>query len=248
MAMLITSTDTHIWHAKLDQPLWIVQALQKFLSPDEQERAKRFVFDEHRARFIVGRGILRLLLADYLDCKPPQVEFSYSKYEKPELLHKETGLQFNLSHSEDQALFAFTVGRKVGIDIEHIRPMRDMLQVAAHFFSPYEQSVLFSLPPDQQTSAFFNCWTRKESFIKAIGNGLSFPLDQFDVSLAEVAQLLRIKDDRTVRWSMKALDLVPGYAATVTVEGETALCCYNLTIDSTSEQNLTIIRESHSVE
>ncbi len=130
-----------------------------------------------------------------------------------------TSLQFNMSHSADMALFAFTNGCEVGADIEQVRPIRDMQDVATRFFSSSEAAELATMPPDCSTGAFFACWTRKEAYIKAIGEGLSAPLDSFRVSLrpGEPARFVSINDDKdeAAAWSLHDLAVTPGFAAAV---------------------------------
>jgi 4'-phosphopantetheinyl transferase len=134
------------------------------------------------------------------------------------------GLRFNLSHSHRLALIAITRDREVGVDIEYMRPDFVTDDVAAHFFSRAEVEQFGAVAPEMKTQAFFNCWTRKEAYIKARGEGLSCPLDQFDVSVApdSPAMLLnsRIDSDEVSRWSFQDLFAEPGYAATLAVEGE----------------------------
>jgi 4'-phosphopantetheinyl transferase len=138
-----------------------------------------------RETFIVSRGILRLLLSKYLETAPEKLVFKQGEYGKPyvQLNADQLSLQFNISHSKDLALFAFTLRNQIGIDIEYIREDFSYEEIAPRFFSKQESVILSALPKEQRREAFFTCWTRKEAFIKAIGEGLSFPLDRFDVDL-----------------------------------------------------------------
>lgn len=215
----------HIWRMGLDPDELVVQRLKQTLSADELERAARFHFERDRRHFIVARGVLRNILARYLRTEPPRLRFSYTKYGKPSLI-AEVGfpdLNFNVSHSHTMALFAITRGRELGVDIEYIRADFECAQIAERFFSTQENAVLCALPAEMQFEAFFNCWTRKEAYIKAIGEGLSHPLDQFDVSLVpgEPAQLLQTRDDpdEVRRWSMCALFPGEQYAAALVAAG-----------------------------
>ncbi len=140
-------------------------------------------------------------------------------------------LQFNLSHSDRFALYAFARERAIGIDIEYIRPIPEAEQIAEAFFSAYERAVFRSIPAHKKAEAFFNCWTRKEAYIKAIGDGFARPLDRFDVSFApgEQARLLNVEEDldEPSRWSFHELVPVPGYVATLVVEGHGgSLACW----------------------
>ncbi|MFL6214166.1 MAG: 4'-phosphopantetheinyl transferase family protein [Blastocatellia bacterium] len=214
--------EVHVWRARLDQP----QRLAEFsatLAPDEQARAARYHFQKDRDHFIAARGLLRLLLSRYLQINPANFSFCYSAFGKPSLAsHHGADLCFNISHSHDLALLAFAQGRELGIDLEWIRPEVAGEQIAEHFFSRGEVATLRALPERRQTEAFFNCWTRKEAYIKARGEGLSLPLNQFDVSLApgEPAALLRAAmSDETARWMMLDLTVGAGYKAALVVEG-----------------------------
>jgi 4'-phosphopantetheinyl transferase len=221
----LESEDVHVWRAKLDQPSETLQALLRLLSPDESERAWRFYFRKDREHFIVARGVLRRILGSYLSLEPSSLRFAYSNYGKPALagIMDQPTLRFNLSHSGELALYGFTLGREIGLDLEFRREDFAGLEIAERFFSAREVEVLRSLPPQLRTEGFFNCWTRKEAYIKAVGLGLSLPLDQFDVSLSpgEPAALLRTGDDEreTARWSLKALTPAEGYSAALAVEG-----------------------------
>jgi 4'-phosphopantetheinyl transferase len=215
--------EVHVWRAPLDQP----QSLTAFLAtlaPDEQERAARFRFQKDREHFIAARGLLRALLSRYLNVRPDDLAFGYSAHGKPFLVSEQGGeVRFNVSHSHGLALFAFAQRRALGIDLEYMRPEVAEEQIAERFFSSCEVTALRALPAGQQTEAFFNCWTRKEAYIKARGEGLSLPLDQFDVSLApgEPAALLHtaMAADEASRWSMIELAAGAGYKAALVVEG-----------------------------
>ncbi len=221
----LPSNSVHVWRASLEVSVSHLQALKDTLAADECARAERFYFQEHRERFIAGRGLLRNILSRYLDREPGQLRFSYNSYGKPALIEETgvEGLRFNLSHSHDMALYAVTRGREIGVDIERFRPDVEAEKLAERFFSPREAAVLRTLPERLRPEGFFNCWTRKEAYIKAEGEGMAIPLSSFDVSLTpgEPAALLRSqKDPREVsRWSMQALDPKPGYAAALAVKG-----------------------------
>lgn len=218
--------EVHVWTAALDQPPARVQALADLLAADEAARAHRFVFERDRRHFIVARGLLRTLLGYYVGREPEGLQFTYGPYGKPALTMACGGdrLRFNLAHSQGYALYALTDGREVGVDIEYLRPLPDAEQIAEHYFSLQERAVLRSLPTDQKQEAFFHCWTRKEAYLKALGDGLARPLDQFAVSLTpgEPARLLSVAGDaREIgRWSMRNLSLVSGYAGALVVEGD----------------------------
>jgi 4'-phosphopantetheinyl transferase len=217
--------EVHVWRASLDLPASRVQSLQHTLAADELTRADRYCSWQDSERFIVARGLLRAILSRYLGMAAGHLRFCYGPNGKPKL-DKETGgeaLRFNVTHSQGLALYAITRDREVGIDVEYIHPELAREEIAERFFSPREVAALRALPVALQPEAFFNCWTRKEAYIKAKGTGLSLPLDQFDVSLApeEPAALLSTKGDslEAARWVLRALDLGPDYAAALAVEG-----------------------------
>ncbi|MFN7945824.1 MAG: 4'-phosphopantetheinyl transferase superfamily protein [Blastocatellia bacterium] len=217
--------EVHVWRAPLELPAEQLEKLWLTLAPDEQQRAGRFHFERDRHHFIAAHGMLRVLLGRYLRLSPQELNFITGPWGKPALRPdcRPLPLHFNLSHSHQLALYAFTLHRETGVDVEFIKPDFASLEIARSFFSPREVAQLGSLPVAEQTQAFFNCWTRKEAYIKARGEGLSLPLDQFDVSLlpGEPARLLRMLSDEreTMRWRMEALQPGPGYAGAVMVEG-----------------------------
>ncbi len=222
----LSSHEVHVFSASIQKPLGDLQQLAEILSPDEQLRANNFYFEKDRCRFIVCRSILRRIIGRYLDIKPGDIQFSYGLQSKPALVENSgnySHLQFNLSHSQDLALYAFTLSRQVGIDLEYMRPIDDIDSLAKHFFSEPEYTVLRKLPESQKQVAFFNCWTRKEAYIKATGQGLSLPLNQFEVSFipGEKARLLRTFTDskEASLWSLQELTPNPEYIAALAVKG-----------------------------
>lgn len=214
--------EVHVWRVTpLTRPAGEVAALRPLLSEDEAARADRFRFEHHRGHFVVARAALRRILGRYLGQPARLLRFGYNEYGKPTLPHPP--LRFNLSHAGEVALLAVTSGREVGVDVEAVRDDIEGDQLAERFFSPGEVETLMSLPEGLRPRAFFDCWTRKEAFIKALGSGLSHPLDAFDVSLApgEPAALLRTRTDplEAARWTLRELEPGEGYAAAVAVEG-----------------------------
>ncbi len=222
----LVNTKVHIWHASLEQPLEVVQKLETILSDEERERAGRFRYQEHRQSFIVSHGILRSLIHRYTGIRPDQIEFKYNLAGKPHLagLESVSDLSFNLSHAGLLALFAFSWGRRVGIDVEHLRPMEEMDQVAERNFSSREYKRFQKLIERDRLRAFYNCWTRKEAFIKAIGDGLSFPLKDLEVTFVpeEPVGILSLHggQEQAEHWAMYDLKTWEGYAAALVVEGQ----------------------------
>lgn len=214
--------EVHVWRADFRLQSASVQTLFSRLSPDEQERADKFVFNKDRGRFIISRAALRQILGGYLNVSPEQIRFTCNQYGKPQLDSNDNLICFNASHSQNVGLYAFARGREVGVDVEFINEEFAGLEVAGRFFSPDEIAALNNLPQEQRTAAFFSCWTRKEAFIKAVGQGLSFPLNEFTVSVnpAELKPLLSTNDLQKARnWSLLTLFPHPGYASALAVEG-----------------------------
>ncbi|WP_400077176.1 4'-phosphopantetheinyl transferase family protein [Winogradskyella sp. R77965] len=172
----------HIWSINFVVNDDGYQRYFSFLSEDEKERASRFKFYKDRRCYVVVKGVLRLLSGVYLNKDPKKIEFNYGKYGKPKFRHK-TNLNFNVSHSGDMAIIGFVYDHTIGIDIEKIKDDFDTFEIASNFFSKVEITALKKIPKPEQYRAFYRCWTRKEAFIKAKGSGLSFPLDEFAVSL-----------------------------------------------------------------
>jgi 4'-phosphopantetheinyl transferase len=219
----ISAGEVHVWRGSLERPAPIVAQLRELLSADERRRAARFRFDRDRSRYIVGRGQLRVLLGRYLGLGPGEVRFGYGRFEKPHLAHP--GPAFNLSHSGSIVMYALRDEGEIGIDVELDDADFAKERIAERFFSPAEVRALRSLPEHQQAHAFLTCWTRKEAFIKARGDGLSLALDSFDVSLTPgaPAELLRTawSIDEPRRWRLEDLsDPIAGYIAAVALPDE----------------------------
>jgi 4'-phosphopantetheinyl transferase len=195
------------------------------LSDDEKARAARFHFAADRQHFIAGRAWLRRVLAAYLEMDPKDLSFVYSEKNKPALggALVDCGLNFNISHSGGVALFGFTRARQIGVDVEYVRHDFETASIAARFFSQREQQQLAALPVEQRHEAFFRCWTRKEAYIKATGDGLSLPLNQFDVSIAgdDHNALLATRPDEleTKRWSLRDVRAGNGFCGALCVAG-----------------------------
>ncbi len=215
----LTPGIVHVWRANLDIETTLLSQLSTYLNTGEQTRAQRFKFDKDRIHFIAARGILRHILSRYLAISPMDIDFNYGPYGKPYLAY-ETPIFFNVSHAHGYALYAFTIEQEVGIDIEFIREDFAGEEIAQRFFSIYENQKLSVIPIEQRTQAFFNCWTRKEAFIKALGDGLHFPLKDFDVSLDIPARILTIRNDPAAaeEWSLYSLQPAPNYAGTLAIK------------------------------
>ena len=213
--------EVHVWRASLERPAETVHGMRYVLAPDEQRRADRFRFERDRARYIVGRALLRGLLGRYLGTAPQDLRFKYGKFRKPALRQ---GPWFNLAHSGSIALYAFSATGEIGIDVELDDADFARERLAEQFFSPTEVSALRSLPAEAQPRAFLMCWTRKEAFIKARGDGLSLALDSFDVTLGPDAPAALLGTawcrNEARRWCLEDLsDRQAGYVAAVAMRG-----------------------------
>jgi 4'-phosphopantetheinyl transferase len=220
-SLSLSNGDVHIWRVHLDAAQTDYLRLAALLSEDEHQRASRFHFESDRRRYVVGRGVLRTILSSYIKKLPASLAFSYGAYGKP-VLSCHTDLAFNLAHSGALGLVAVTRSVRIGVDLELMRPEIDFIGIAESYFSPREIAVLQSLAPEHRCQCFYDCWTRKEAYIKALGAGLSIPLDRFDVTNApgEPARLIadRAYPLMTRSWTLKELPVGEGYAAAAAVE------------------------------
>jgi 4'-phosphopantetheinyl transferase len=233
------STQVQLWVKHLDLPSEQVQDLEGTLAADEKIKAQRFRFAEHRRRFIVARARLREILGHYLNLEPHQVVFEYSPKGKPFLCPSlgAKQLQFNLSHSHELAFYGFAQARKIGVDLEYVRSIKDFESLAQRFFCPSESTTLGRLPPLEKEKAFFQIWTAKEAYLKAIGEGIGGGLDRVEISLTTDAtpNPLRIVGDNRLaeQWCLWSPSLKQDYVATVAVEQADRALSFQL-IDSSS--------------
>jgi 4'-phosphopantetheinyl transferase len=215
--------EVHVWRASLRPSASALARLEADLSPEERARADRFRFPELRTAFVAGRGVQREILSRYTGTAPRALAYRESAHGKP-ALSTGTDLRFNVSNAGDFALYAVTLRREIGVDLERLKPMPDGLDIARRFFSAPENEVFAALAEEARDLAFFHCWTRKEAYIKAVGEGLSMPLDRFDVAFApgEPARILRTRGDEeeAARWTMCELHPGPGYVGALVVEGD----------------------------
>lgn len=209
--------DVHVWSVCLDRPESSVDALSKTLSRDERDRAARFHFDRDRRRYVCARGALRHILGSYIDADPIEISFAYGPHGKPALARNGGSVSFNVSHSEEMALIAVASSEIVlGVDVEAIRSIPDGDDIARRFFAPREVARMAGLEPSARESAFFRCWTRKEAYLKALGDGLAKPLDSFEVTFGvEEPAELRVPGDQyeQTKWTLVALEPAAGFAA-----------------------------------
>lgn len=209
---------------RLDLAPAAIASLAARLSAEELERAQRCCLERDRRRFIVAHARLRQLLAAHLGVSPDAVELECSEHGKPMLAgrHALSGWHFNVSHCDDVAVYALAAGRRVGIDIEAVREVRGADAIAANFFSRRENAAYRALDPRDKPLGFINCWTRKEAFVKALGHGISYSYDRFDVTLEpqQPARILRVDDtpgDR-VGWLLESFSPLRGFVAALVTE------------------------------
>lgn len=221
----LAENEVHIWRASQSVEPAVLSRLHSILDPAEKARAERFVFPRDRDRFIVARGVLRELLAGYAGAQPAAIEFECGAQGKPGLRPGPASaarICFNVSHSHGLMACAFTLERQLGIDVELIRSEFGGDEIAQRYFSRQEVAELNALPAEARAEAFFLCWTRKEAYIKARGEGLQIPLGSFSVSLTPGApEKLRAADGN--RWDLHAFEPAAGYAGALVVEGKQAL-------------------------
>jgi 4'-phosphopantetheinyl transferase len=220
-ALSLADGEIDVWISELDTLAPRFDELQAVLSTDELARASRLHFDRDRCRFICARAILRILLGRYTGWDPRALRFEYGTRGKPRLAN--ATLSFNLAHSGELAVYGLARNARMGVDIEACRPIPEMREVIARCFSLVERRAWESLPVSQREEAFFACWTRKEAYLKAIGDGLWTPLHSFDVNLVpgETPSVVAIEGSCTAaaRWQLFELHTAPGYVGAVAVEG-----------------------------
>jgi 4'-phosphopantetheinyl transferase len=215
----------HLWCVPLELPPAAVEELLPLLSADERGRADRFRLEQLQRHFVAGRGRLRSILGRYLAAGPEQLEFQYGPRGKPALASPwdRSGIHFNMSHSQGLALVAVAGDRELGTDVEYVRPMRNLAHLVERYFSADENRQWRQLPPEEQLAGFFRAWTRKEAWLKAVGTGLAFPLEQVSVSLAadQAAGIDTIDGDpqEARQWSLDCSQPAAGYVAALAVRG-----------------------------
>ena len=214
------SEDIHVWRVDLEQPESVIRDSERLLAREEQEKAHRFRFVDHRQRFTVTRVAVRQILSSCIGVDPRSIEFATGSHGKPYITSRT--LQFNVSHSHARALVAVARGCEIGVDVEKIRDIEDAQVLANRFFSSAEARRLSAASDAASlTRGFFECWTRKEAFVKAIGEGLSHPLDSFEVTFfPETKADLRLGAAHLGKWALRNIDLGPGYCGAVAFECE----------------------------
>lgn len=227
----IKENEAHIWFGKITTEALSIQKFHNLLSPDERERAIKFKFAKHRNQFTWCRGLLRYLSGHYLNVLPESILFKYGEYGKP-YYDISTTLKFNVSHSGIYGLLGFSLNAELGVDIEEIKPHFNVLEIAQNFFSELEIKTLKKISSERQNEAFYSCWTRKEAFIKAKTQGLTFPLKSFSVSLDSVnsAKLIETKwnIEEKKRWNLYSFKPSEKYIAAICTNKDIIqIHCYN---------------------
>lgn len=218
---LLPNDEIHVWHTNLDLAEDAIARLHRLLDAGEQARAARFLVADARRQFVISHAFLRITLGRYLRIEPQAIRFGSTGNGKPELADG-SGLHFNLSHTEGTAAIIIAIQRRVGIDVEKIRSNLKPLELANRFFSPQECAWLRSQPESQQLAAFFSCWTAKESYIKAIGEGLSIELSGFAIiprsGNARLQLEIHGKAEESKKWLIWQLELKVGICAAIAAE------------------------------
>jgi len=208
--------EIHTWAFPTKASNDVVATFERVLVTEETDRASRFHFRHLYESFVIARGALRFLLGRYLNCSPAELRFIYGWRGKPALASA-SGIQFNMTHSGNLAVIALTLGREIGVDVEQIRPLSDMQHIADRFFCPEEASEIMSLPQTERDRAFFCCWTRKEAYIKATGDGLSTPLNNFRVTVRPniPARFVHLEHNSNAAkaWTLHDIQVAARYAA-----------------------------------
>lgn len=219
--------QVHIWQADLSNTQKL-SYYQQLLSADEQQRAEKFVQVLHRERFIMARGILRCLLAHYLQQVPQQLIFEYGEHGKPILAFPHTSLNFNLSHSEHYALYAVSVSNLVGVDIEALCERVDLDGIAKRYFAAKEYAELQRLTAAEKLVGFFNAWTRKEAIVKVLGSGLYTELNKVIVSISPnlPSQIFHIEGVDAADWQLYSLNVTAGFVAALAVSNPVDVRCW----------------------
>jgi 4'-phosphopantetheinyl transferase len=202
---ILPPKTVHVWCGSLDVDRETREKFVQVLSATERSRAERFLLERDRNSFIAAHGILRCLLAGYLGCAADAIQFTHGAHGKPAVSDPRlpNPLSFNLSHAHGLAAVAIVRGREIGVDIEKIRPDFAGKEVAKRYFSAAEIAELGRLPEARRAEGFFLCWTRKEAYVKALGEGLHFPLDKFSVSLTP-GEPVRLHAEDAIRWSIRS--------------------------------------------
>lgn len=210
--LVLVASDVHVWRIALDQANWSAFLASGGLADDEVARARGFQIEDGRRRFVVCRANVRMILARYLDCRPADVVFRTGAHGKPFLdpdVHPQR-LRFNVSHSHELALVGVTAAGELGVDIEHVRPLHDVDALVERYFASRERQAFARAAPADRLRTFFRHWTLKEAYLKALGVGLSEPLDTVDLAGGRAPH---------GEWTVRRLSQGAGYLAALAMAG-----------------------------
>jgi 4'-phosphopantetheinyl transferase len=228
--LTIEKGSLYVWSGLTNVESQILDAYVSVLSVDEIGRADRFRFEKDRSHFVVTRGVLRYLLSAYTGLPAQEIAFEYGPKGKPELAHNASKINFNVSHSHGMGVWAIAFNGVVGVDVEYVKRSVDIDAVGKRFFSDNEWRHLRDLPEDERRQSFFRCWTRKEAFVKALGDGLTFSLKAFDVTVGDVAQLKRVEGMTDhQKWTLQTFEPAPDFVGALAFEGQQKVCYKTLT-------------------
>lgn len=222
--------SVHIWLLRFDELKGQEQDFYNLLADEEKKRADNFFSNIDRTRYIVSKGYLRKLLEKFTLTDPEKIVFTANDYGKPALKFPTLELYFNISHSANLGLIAISDIAEIGIDVEKHKKIKTIDKIADRFFSQTEKEVLLKLPGKHKLEGFFNCWSRKEAFIKSIGRGLSFPLKLFDVTLkpGDPAELIEIREanESANQWFLQEISVDVGYSAAFCIKSKPGFSIY----------------------
>lgn len=213
----------HVFSQPLDDlTSQFTQELIKTLQPDELARAQRLLRPSDQIRFKQVRGILRVILGRYLKSDPREIRFDYGPFGQPRILQRleNLPLHFNVSHSQQHAVFAFALQHRVGVDIEFARPLQHMQKMLDHICTTQENAELRNFDADSRLRLFFRLWTRKEALLKAVGLGLHGGLRTYNIGWATATfdQPLFCHGPENKPWQIIDLPCGTGIEATLAIE------------------------------
>ena len=216
--------EIHIWSSLLDQPEDLINLFHTSLSKEEKDRISKYKFKLLRDRQTVSKGLLKSFISSYLNIGTGEINFVQNEYGKPSLTPElnEIDLHFNISHSEHFGMFAFTIGKQLGIDIESVQEITNLNQIVDLCFSDSEKEWFYNSDPGLKKELFYKVWTGKEAYIKAIGKGLSFPLKEieFKINSNNSIEFQNVHGDLPYRgkWNIFTFNPHPNFISSLVVE------------------------------
>lgn len=224
----INSQEVHIWKSNLEQSSINLENSFNILNEAEKNKAKRFHFEKHQKRYIIARSSLKRILSLYLAINPQEIEFHYNDYGKPHLLEKinRINLQFNISHSENIAIYGINCRNLIGVDVEYIRPISDAENLAKRFFSQKEYEYIGKLPSEEKNREFFKFWTAKEAYLKAIGKGISGGLEKVEISTEDPVKFITLPDCHNINYNLSYLTPHQNYLGAIAIQDNHKIAHY----------------------